>query len=387
MPHVLSADDLVALIKRVFVPGPMDTALAIIVDLPDAAVPDNDAWRARRKMASDWAAALQSKKAELGIETDLYVYRNTRAQNADLPRGAWLHAGHPLPESADALDPSAEVPFDVIFGTHRLFMAPTQFSATAPLKLNAKKYLFRAATMPGFSDGMIPWLKLDYGEIGRRVNLLKQLVDDAVLAEVFFDVDESDDYRLNIDLRHRKSHASGGLFPTPGEAGNLPSGETYIVPYEGELPDDPSRTSGDLPVQYGDEVVVYRVEANKAVGVEGSGPAAARERELTSREPAYANIAELGFGVLADFGVKPLGDLLSGEKLGPHIALGRSDHFGGMVGAAQFSRPEAVIHIDHVYIPEMQPRIRIRSLSFRMPDHNIVPIMRDGQYVIYFRKV
>lgn len=385
MPMTLSREELVQLIRRVFVPGPDDASIALIVDLPDAASPDSPAWSARRAMAGEWASELKDAKDELKLTTDLYVYRNSRAPNADLPRGAWTCYGA-VPDSADGLDEGALIPFNDIFASHRIILAPTEFSATAPLKLAAKKYAFRAATMPGFSEGMIPMLRLDYGEISRRVVLLKQLIDDAVQAEVFFEVDESDDYRLNVDLRHRKSHASGGLFPTAGEAGNLPSGETYIVPYEGELDGDPSRTQGELPVQYGDEVVVYKVVQNRALDVFGVGLAADRERALIKSEPAYANIAELGFGVLADFGVKPLGDLLSDEKLGLHIALGRSDHFGGVVGAAQFTRPEAVMHIDHVYIPEMQPRVKIRSLSLRMRDHNVVPIMQNGQYVIYFRK-
>jgi phosphoribosylaminoimidazole-succinocarboxamide synthase len=33
------------------------------------------------------------------------------------------------------------------------------------------------------------------------------------------------------------------------------------------------------------------------------------------------------------------------EKLGLHIAFGRSDHFGGQVGAAKFSKPEEVVHV------------------------------------------
>ena len=386
MSHSLTSEDLVQLVRRVFLPGPDDTTAAFIVDLPDEASPDTAAWKARREMAAAWVEALRSEREALPIEIDLYVYRNTRAMNADLPAGAWLHQGGPLPPNAGALDVAAQVTFDDIFKTHRIFFAPTEFSATAPLKIAAKKFNFRAATMPGFSEAMIPMLRLDYGEINRRVILLKKLIDDAVQAEIFFEVDESDDYHIKVDLRHRKSHASGGLFPHPGEAGNLPSGETYIVPYEGEIDGDPSRTQGELPVQFGDEVVVYRVVQNRALGVFGEGPAADRERALIKDEPAYANIAELGFGVLADFGIKPLGDLLSDEKLGFHIAFGRSDHFGGVVGAAQFTRPDAVVHSDRVYIPEMQPRVKVRSLSLRMNDHNVVPIMQDGQYVIYFRK-
>ena len=42
------SEELVALVQRVFRPGPADRRLAILVDLPDAQVPDQPAWRGSR---------------------------------------------------------------------------------------------------------------------------------------------------------------------------------------------------------------------------------------------------------------------------------------------------------------------------------------------------
>ena len=114
--------------------------------------------------------------------------------------------------------------------------------------------------------------------------------------------------------------------------------------------------------------------------VQDGGQCAVRERAEVAREPAYANVAELGLGVLADYGVKPVGEILLDEKLGLHIAFGRSDHFGGAVGAADFTAPDRVIHIDRVYIPEVQPRVVVRSVDLVMPD-GTTPLMRDGRYL------
>ena len=167
-------------------------------------------------------------------------------------------------------------------------------------------------------------------------------------------------------------------------AGNLPSGEAYIVPYEGERPGDPSRTQGTMPVQFGAEIVRYRIEGNVAVAVLSEGPAAKAEAEHLQREPAYGNLAELGLGVLAAFGVKPVGEILLDEKLGLHLAFGRSDHFGGQVGPAQFSSPGAVIHIDRVYVPETQPDVQVLAVDLIMPDRSTVALMRDGAYSVGF---
>jgi hypothetical protein len=381
----LTSSELTALIRRVFALKDSDTALAIIVDLPDNQSPDHERWQVRRQLALGWYDELAKvSEAELGLPTHLYLYRNVKHNNADLPASCWLYEGGALPDSADLLDSDRVVAFSTVFATHSIMIAPTQFSATAPLKLAAREVGFRAATMPGFSPAMIPALRLNYAEINGRVHFLKELLDEAHLAEVHFRVDGKDDHLLKLDLRHRPAHASGGLLPEAGVAGNLPSGETYIVPYEGELPGDPSRSAGTIPVQFGSEVVYYDVKENSTHTIRGDGVVADQERAFLAQEPAYGNLAELGLGVLADYGLEPTGEILLDEKLALHIAFGRSDHFGGQVGAAQFSKPEAVVHIDRVYLPATMPRISIVSTTISFPDGHKLELIANDAYVVEF---
>ena len=345
--------DLVQLIRTVFAPRTGEGALAVLVDLPDDRVPDRPAWAERRRIAADWAARMQEKASEIGIAAArLVLYPNVGRNNADLPGTAWIHEG----------GPARPIAMEEVLSTHSILVALTELSATAPLKLAAKRLGFRAATMPGFTRAMLPALALDYEEIDRRCRALAVELDAADAAHIEFEV-EGTVYSLLIDLRGQKATASSGLIRAPGTAGNLPSGETYIVPYEGGRPGDPSRTAGRMPVEMGGEVVVYRIEENRAIEVEGRGPVAARERQELLDEPAYGNIAELGLGVLSEFGIEPIGEILLDEKLGLHIAFGRSDHFGGRVGAAQFRSPNRVVHIDRVYLPALQPRVRIRKFE------------------------
>jgi len=382
MTENLTGLELVALVQRVFQPQPGERAMAILVDLPDAKVPDDANWAARRDIAAAWAAELVTHRNDLGLDTHLVVYPNVHTNNGDLPDRAWIHPGGPLP-SVEALDPAASITFADLYASHPILIALTKFSATAPLKMAAKKHPIRAATMPGFRADMIPALRLDYTEVNRRVELLKDLLDRAEGADFRFETPEGS-CDLHLDLRHRTGHASGGLLPKPGVAGNLPSGEAYIVPYEGEIPGDPSRTAGIMPVQFGTEIVRYRIDQNKALEVISEGPKSREEAALLAREPAYGNLAELGLGVLAAFGVKPIGEILLDEKLGLHLAFGRSDHFGGQVGPAQFSGPEAVIHIDRVYVPETQPDVKVVAVDLKMADGGTIALMRNGEYVVGF---
>ncbi len=380
MSEILSAQDLRLLIQRVFQPTAQDKGLAIIVDLPDARLDDNPDWAERRQMAANWYLELLGEKEALGLERlTLAWYRNAGGNNADLPENCVPGDGLTVFGNADDLTGESQS-FADLFATHSMVLAPTELSATAPLKVATRGGGFRAATMPGFLPSMIPALRLDYAEINRRVNLLKEWLDPATSAHFDFECGD-ETHHLVLDLRHHTGHASGGLFPTNGIAGNLPSGEAYIVPYEGEIAGDPSRSQGTLPVQIEDEVVVYAIEGNKAVSVLTNGPESEREAAHLAAEPAYANLAELGLGVLGDFGLKPTGSILLDEKLGLHIAFGRSDHFGGSVGPDDFSSPDAVIHLDRVFIPETQPKVIVREVRLSTPDQEDRIIIADGVFV------
>jgi hypothetical protein len=380
----LTAEELCDLIRNVFSPKSNDKRLAILLDVPDETVRDNDAWRKRRLMAREWAQMLDSVKESLKLESvDLILYPNVHSNNADLPETAYLFDGSAETVDANTLTRGGKpMSFEKILAEHPLVLAPTEFSTTAPLKLLSTKLRFRAATMPGFSQDMIPALRLDYGLINRRVTLIKHELDPAVGMDIQFTVKEDRSYKIHFDLRYRAAHVSGGRFPEPGAAGNLPSGECYIVPYEGEKKEN-SESRGTLPVQFEEEVVLYRIERNKAVDILSKGPYSEKEKEYIKAEPAYANIAELGFGVLGDFGIKPIGEILLDEKLGLHIAFGRSDHFGGAVGVKDFSSPEKVVHIDRIYIPETQSKVQADWVKLIFRDKTSRTLMKKGVYTLF----
>ncbi|HJW43951.1 MAG TPA: hypothetical protein VJ463_05820, partial [Geothrix sp.] len=95
----MTGPELVALVRRVFQPRPEEGAVAILVDLPDARVPDDANWKARREIAADWAADLAAHRADLGLDTHLVLYPNVHTNNGELPERAWIHGGGPLPSA------------------------------------------------------------------------------------------------------------------------------------------------------------------------------------------------------------------------------------------------------------------------------------------------
>jgi hypothetical protein len=178
----LSPQDLVKPVRSVFPRLAGDRALAILVDVPRDPARDNPPWAERRALAYEWFTALESGRA--GIPLDdirLIAYPDAGSNNADLPAEAFLLDAPPPDEASDLIRSGLRVTFTHVFAENQLFLAPTEFSTTAPLKVAAKRFGFRAATMPGFAASMVPALRIDYGEVARRVDALKARLDGGIV--------------------------------------------------------------------------------------------------------------------------------------------------------------------------------------------------------------
>lgn len=141
MEEGLTGAELGRLIHRVFKPGPRDLAPEVLVDLPDEELADNPPWAQRREMAARWVRELRGEPSAPALAYELVLNRNARRNNADLPPQAVPgHPDVPLPNRADEVDPSSALPLEAVFRSHTILLAPTELSATAPLKLAARRY-------------------------------------------------------------------------------------------------------------------------------------------------------------------------------------------------------------------------------------------------------
>jgi len=359
------AFDLERLLIDVFDPQRGETVV-VAVDLPWGAMTDTAAWQARRAMAAEWREALAALGAERGFETwPLLTYPATGANNAELPREAAV-GGTPV-----------TLPDEILKATLAVFM--TQYSATAPLDgLTHLKEDFRAASMPGIERRMEDTaLSADYREVARRCKVLARVLESADTLDVLFSTGHS----CCFDLRFRHPEVDDGALPRFKEGErviNLPSGETYVVPYEGERADTPSRTTGVLPVQVGADLALLHVVGNRIMAVEGDGALAGKLRDGFEVDPARRNVAEVAFG--CNDRAVVTGNVLEDEKAGFHWAFGRSDHLGGTVGVTAFSRREHVVHQDIVYA-RGNP-IRVVDAVVKRADL-AMPVIRDGDYVVF----
>jgi leucyl aminopeptidase (aminopeptidase T) len=362
--------DLEKFLVDVFAPVSGERA-AVMTDAPTEKVPDHPAWRERREMAAEWRAGLAELGRRVGFEVlPVVTYPAAGRSGADFPEDAEI--GGKKSSMMSLLDEVS------------LVLAFAEFSPTAALVDVCKRRpgadVFRAASMPGIEKRMERTsLAADYAQVARRCRLLKGAFLGADRAEVEF----STGHRCLFDLRFRVCETDDGYLHRDKSDDvpviNLPSGETFQVPYEGEKPGTPSRTAGELPVAEEGETAVFRVEGNQIRDVVGEGKVAARYRRFFEEDEARGNVAELAFG--CNDRAVVTGNVLEDEKAGFHWAYGRSDHLGGVVGLARFKGPGTVVHQDIVYA-RGNP-ITIGRADLVGADGKRTTVIRDGGYVLW----
>jgi len=353
--------DLKKLLRSVFAIRRGERVL-VMVDVPHGRMPDDPDWSDRRAMAEEWRTALESMGARVA---PLLTYHATGASNSDLPNYGTMGR--------------KRVVIQRVLSETDLALAMTRYSATAPLFAFTRRFPhLRAASMPNVLRRMTrSALAADYKVVATKCAALKRALDESSSAEVEFDTG----HRFVFDLRHRTARADDGqCHPGGGHPViNLPSGEAFIVPYEGERRGDPSKTEGEIPVQWDDQLAVLRVRKNKITSILGRNAHAEKLRAHFAIDPARRNIAELGLG--CNDRAIVTGNVLEDEKAGFHWAYGRSEHLGGVVGPDAFKRPEHVVHHDIVYAKGCP--IGIRSLRLIRPDGRARVVMRNSAYTIF----
>jgi aminopeptidase len=219
-------------------------------------------------------------------------------------------------------------------------ICPTRKSLThTNARRNACKAGARVGTMPGITEEvMIRTLKADYKLIAERTHRLTRILDEAKTVRVATAL--GTDISLPVAGIHAIS--STGLVTEKGSFGNLPSGESYLMPEEG-------KTSGVFVVdgsfagvgKIGKKPIRITVKDGYAVRIEGGHEARQLDEMLQPYGRKGYNIAELGIGTNDQAIIT--GQILEDEKVmgTVHIALGNNLSMGGTCDAG--------IHVDGVF--------------------------------------
>lgn len=207
-------------------------------------------------------------------------------------------------------------------------ICPTTMSLThTDARRAACKAGARVGTMPGITeDIMVRTMRADYHEIARLTEKISAILSEGKMAHLT--TPAGTDIRIPIDGINAIS--STGLVLEPGTFGNLPSGESYLMPKEGES-EGVYVVDGSLAGigMISGEPVRITVERGMAVKIEGSDQARQFDETVRSLGEKARTLAELGVGTNSMAEIK--GTILEDEKvLGTvHLALGNNVSMGG----------------------------------------------------------
>lgn len=187
----------------------------------------------------------------------------------------------------------------------------------------------RVGTMPGITeDVMIRCMRADYHKIAR----LTERVSDILTAGEVATITTPAGTDIRLPIKGYNAKPSTGMVLESGAYGNLPSGEAFLMPREGEAEGiyvvDGSLAGVGLITN---EPISITIEKGMAVAIEG-GEQARRFNEMVDKAgPQARNLAELGVGTNDQAEIK--GTVLEDEKvLGTvHLALGNNVSMGGTV--------------------------------------------------------
>lgn len=210
----------------------------------------------------------------------------------------------------------------------------------------------KVAHMPGITPETLILANVDYTQVTAYCELLALALAKGQQLTIVTHDTLSNEHRLTVPLDpwHRLPMISNSIIQK-GSWGNIPPGETYIAPPEGQAYGS-IVINGSLPgyVMGANEELILHFDKGRLVRWSPtSSPAAIHllstqiELARKANDPNWANLAEIGLGVNDRIQQLTGRPLLDEKKYGSlHIAIGDSTDMGGKV--------KAQIHCDMVVL-------------------------------------
>ncbi len=208
-------------------------------------------------------------------------------------------------------------------------VCPTAKSLThTDARRNAVKLGVRVGTMPGISiDTMVRCLSADYDKIIQLTDTIAQKLEGVSTIRVT--TEKGTD--IVMPVKGRKIIPSTGVLKNKGDSGNLPSGEVYLAPWEGQ-------SNGRLVVDGSmaglgmlEEPITIEVRNGYAEEIQGGAQAEKLIDMLDKAGRDARAVAEFGIGT--NYKAILTGMILEDEKVFGtiHIAFGNNLTMGGNI--------------------------------------------------------
>ena len=235
-----------------------------------------------------------------------------------------------LPRATNGAEPPDEVA--ALMAGAELVLCPTSKSLThTDARRAASAAGARVATLPGVTEEiMVRCMNADYNRIAARTRRLCDLLAATRVVRVTAPAGTD----ITMPIAGRTPHASSGIFREKGQWGNLPTGEAYLAPLEGQSQGVVVVDGSMAGVGVTREPIRIAVEDGYATDIRGGRDADMLRALLEPHGRDGRNVAEFGIGT-NDRAILT-GVILEDEKvMGTiHIAFGDNKSMGGSVRVA-----------------------------------------------------
>lgn len=208
-------------------------------------------------------------------------------------------------------------------------LIPTSKSMThTNAKRSAQANGVRVATLPGVTEEMmVRCMNANYHKIAELTNKVGDLMEQASVIRV----KGPGGTDITMAVKGRKAIRSHGLFREKGKGGNLPTGEAFLAPLEGQSEGIVVVDGSMAGIGLLKEPIRITVRKGYAEEIEGGEEAKKLVELLAIHGRLSRNVAELGIGTNEK--AKITGVILEDEKvLGTvHIAFGDNVTMGGTI--------------------------------------------------------
>jgi leucyl aminopeptidase (aminopeptidase T) len=227
------------------------------------------------------------------------------------------HGEEPPPEVAELMQQE-----DVV-------LIPTSKSMThTNAKRSAQAKGVRVATLPGVTeDMMVRCMNADYHKIAELTNMIGDHMETTSIIRV----KAPGGTDITMPVKGRKAIRSHGLFREKGKGGNLPTGEAFLAPLEGQSEGIVVVDGSMAGIGMLKEPIRITVKKGYAEDIQGGADAEKLVQLLEIHGRLCRNVAEFGIGT--NDRAKLTGVILEDEKvLGTvHVAFGDNATMGGNV--------------------------------------------------------
>lgn len=208
-------------------------------------------------------------------------------------------------------------------------LCPTSKSLThTNAKRGASAKGVRVATLPGVTEEMmIRCMNADYDRIAALTNELVALLEKTSVVKV----KAPSGTDIVLPIKGRKGYASHGLFREKGMGGNLPTGEAFLAPLEGQSNGVVVVDGSMAGIGMVKEPIRITVKDGFAEEITGGDTAKKLVELLEIHGRPSRNVAEFGIGT--NDKARITGVILEDEKVKGtiHVAFGDNVSMGGSV--------------------------------------------------------